>query len=344
MDEPKKTPRIKDVAQLAGFSTATVSRALSNPETVAEGTRKIILDAARQTGYRINIAARNLRKQRTGAIVVLVPNLGNIFFSKILAGIEAVMSANGLNVLVVDTLPGGMRSDRVLDYLHNSRSDGIISLDGNLSEEFLLSYGRAEQSNPPLIFACEWPGTDAFPCVRVDNRKGAAMAIAHLAELGHTSIGIINGPSDNVLTHERNRGALAEIRRRSLQNVPEWNLPGDFSMESGVRAASQWLHLKTKPTALFCASDETAFGFMSELHRNRIQVPGDVSVVGFDDIEIARHYIPPLTTIRQPRMELGAKAATMLVERIGAQKSAAHAEPVVLPVELTVRGSTRNVT
>lgn len=341
MHEEKKTPKIKDVARIAGFSTATVSRALSNPDAVAEDTRKVILDAARQTGYRINIAARNLRKQRTGSIVVLVPNLGNIFFSKILAGIEAVMTSNGLSVLVVDTQPGGSRSDVVLDYLHNSRSDGIISLDGNLSDQFLQLYQQNDDNNPPLTFACEWPHSDVYPSVRVDNQKGARLAIEHLANLGHESIGLVNGPENNVLTHERRKGALAEITHRCLKTHPEWTLEGDFSMNSGVQAAQSWLNLKTKPTAMFCASDETAFGFISELHRNGIDVPEEVSVVGFDDIEIASRYIPALTTIRQPRMELGSKAAQMLLHRIESKKSFSQEQSIVLPVQLTQRGSTR---
>jgi DNA-binding LacI/PurR family transcriptional regulator len=133
----KRAPRITDVAKLAGVSTATVSRALSKPDTVAESTRNAVLAAARESGYRVNLSARNLRRQRTGAIVVMVPDLGNPFFSRILSGIEEGLSKADLNMLVVDTRQAHLKPQLVLNYLHATRADGIIALDGSLPDSVL---------------------------------------------------------------------------------------------------------------------------------------------------------------------------------------------------------------
>jgi len=336
-----KAPRITDVARLAGVSTATVSRALSKPETVAESTRNAVLVAAEKTGYRVNLSARHLRRQRTGAIVLMVPNLGNPFFSEILAGIETALSEVDINMLVVDTRQAHTKPQLVLEYLHATRADGIIALDGSLPDE-ILSVASSGTGAPPIIFACEWTPEGEFSSVRANNTCGASLAIAHLAELKHRRIGILTGPGDNVLTHTRSAGARREMAGRGLELDPSHVFSGDFSLESGARAAQAWLDLAHRPSALFCQSDQMAFGFISELARNGVSVPDDVSVVGFDDIDIARRFIPALTTVRQPRKKLGLYAAQMLIDHVGTNASPAI-ETTILEVELIVRGSTRAV-
>ncbi|MBC7280999.1 LacI family DNA-binding transcriptional regulator [Hoeflea sp.] len=337
----QKSPRITDVAKLAGVSTATVSRALSKPETVAESTRIAVLAAAEQTGYRVNLSARNLRRQRTGAIVVLVPNLGNPFFSEILAGIETALSHADFNMLVVDTRQAYMKPQLVSEYLHATRADGIIALDGSLPDS-VLTAASSGAGAPPVIFACEWTPHDRFPSVRVNNARGAELAISHLAGLGHRRIGMIAGPEDNVLTGARTRGATDGLAGLGLELDPAHLFAGDFSLEAGARAGLAWLALKDRPSAVFCQSDQMAFGFISELARHGVSVPGDVSVVGFDDINIARRFIPALTTLRQPRTRIGGAAAELLISHIQASSILA-VETKVLEVELMVRDSTRAI-
>lgn len=335
---PVSPPKIKDVARIAGVSTATVSRTLSKPETVAETTRKAVLAAAEQTGYRVNLAARNLRSQRTGAVVVLVPNLGNPFFSQILAGIEQILAQNQLSVVMVDTQQPSLRPEHLFDYLHHSRADGIICLDGTLPIEAPASgpLGRLR----PLVFACEWQDADTHPSVRVDNAQGAKLAVDHLVALGHSDIGYIDGPPDNVLSIARRSGTAKTLQVHKLELSSQWVFDGDFSLDSGIRAARSWLALTHRPTALICANDETAIGLISELHRNGIDVPGRVSVVGFDDIDIARCFIPALTTIRQPRQALGGAAAQRLVDAMEHPVKQRDGAIEILPVELIQRQST----
>ncbi|WP_412050677.1 LacI family DNA-binding transcriptional regulator [Hoeflea sp. Naph1] len=336
-----KAPRITDVARLAGVSTATVSRALSKPETVAESTRNAVLAAAEESGYRVNLSARNLRRQRTGTIVVLVPNLGNPFFSEILAGIELALAKAGFNMLVVDTRQVRTKPQLVSEYLHATRADGIIALDGSLPDE-VLSAALSGIGAPPIIFACEWTASDRFPSVRADNVHGARLAIAHLLDLGHSRIGMVLGPADNVLTVARSEGADQELRARGLGFSAAHLFAGDFSIEAGARAATIWLGLPDRPSAVFCQSDQMAFGFISELAHNGVSTPADVSVVGFDDIDIACRFIPALTTVRQPRTALGVSAAEMLIRHVQASSTPAMAlEKTVIDVELIARDSTR---
>lgn len=335
----KRAPRITDVARLAGVSTATVSRALSKPDTVAESTRNAVLEAARESGYRVNLSARNLRRQRTGAVVVLVPDLGNPFFSRILSGIEEGLSKADLNMLVVDTRQAHLKPQLVLSHLHATRADGIIALDGSLPDA-VLSATLSGPDAPPIIFACEWSPADRFPSVRVNNGNGAQLAISHLADLGHRSIGMICGPKGNVLTSARSEGAATELAARGLAFDPAHVFDGNFSIEAGAEAAAAWLDLPDRPSAMFCQSDQMAFGFISQLARHGISTPEDVSVVGFDDIDIARRFIPALTTIRQPRTALGLAAAEILIQHIEAPDDRSS-EPTILDAELIQRDSTR---
>ena len=289
-------PRIRDVAEAAGVSTATVSRALSTPDLVSEDTRAIVLKAVAATGYRVNHAARNLRRQQTGGIVVLVPNLANPFFSAILSGITSAMAPSGYNVLIADTRQG----EHIRDYLHNNRADGLIVLDANLPED-VLSAGAPERHHPPIVFACEWLENDTRPKVVIDNVYGAGLAIDHLVELGHQRIGHVMGPPDNVLTITRAEGTRRALAKHGLTLRPDWFLEGDFSLASGAEAARRWLCMDDRPTAMFCSSDAMACGFIGELHHRGVRVPDDVSVVGFDNIDISAHFVPALTTIAQPR-------------------------------------------
>ena len=323
-------PKISDVARIAGVSTATVSRAISRPDRVSVETRAAVQAAIDSTGYRLNHAARNLRRRRTGGIVALVPNLANPFFSQILSGIASVLGPAGYNLLVADTETAG--ADSLLDYAEPSRADGLIVLDGRLSADALR--GRV-----PLVEACEWVPGLAAPRIRIDNLAAAELAIGHLHDLGHRRIGHVTGPRGNVLTESRLTGTRAALAARHLALTDDAIYSGDFSIESGQAVADTWLGqpATSRPTALFFASDAMACGFIGEVQHRGLPVPRDVSVVGFDDIELVAHISPPLTTIRQPRTDIGRRAAERLLAKIVGDPVD---EDTILPVELVVRAST----
>lgn len=340
----QKAARIQDVAKAAGVSTATVSRALSKPDLLSEATREAVFTAIRETGYRVNQSARNLRRQRAGAVLVLVPNLGNPFFSQILSGLSEVFADSEYSVLIQDTnhLPSDHRG--LVDYFLDSRIDGMISLDGSLSHEALDLMAQSGVADR-ILCACEWVAGVSLPSVRSDNYKGAQLAIRHLHDLGHRRIAHVTGPAENVLTNVRRDAVLAARAELGLPSRPEWIMRGDFSLEAGRAAAANiiGMAMEDRPSAVFCASDEMAFGLISGLHGAGLSVPGDISVVGFDDIDLAEYYIPGLTTIRQDRLAIGRRAAERLLNRLDGGPLRGSDGIDLIDVALVVRGSTRAV-
>ncbi len=328
----RKPTTIQDVARIAGVSTATVSRTLSTPGIVAETTRSIVMDAVRATGFRRNSLAANLRRQRTGSVIALVPNLANPFFSQILAGIASVLAASGYGLLVADTRTGPDADSGLSHYLGSSTVDGLILLDGALS-----SFALELPHRRPIVAACEW-FEGPIPSVRIENGRGAEMAVRHLAALGHRRIGHVTGPPGNVLTSARLEGFRSALSEVGLEQRPEWVFQGDFTLRSGEAAARSWLGLPDRPSGIFCASDEMALGFMGAVQHAGLSVPGDLSLVGFDNIEATPHLTPALTTIHQPRMLIGERAATLLLGMINRREIVGPSE--IIPVELIVRSST----
>lgn len=334
----QKTSTLQDVARVAGVSTATVSRTLSNPDMVNESTRERVAEAVKVSGYRINRAARNLRTQRAHSVLVLLPDLANPFFSTILEGISVNLSRMGYSMLIASTKQVQQTGERLIDYLDDARADGMIILDGGLDPAVVASLRNAPQSKP-VLFGCEWVEDNHFPSVRCENRRGTGTAIRYLHSIGHRKIAHVTGPDDNVLALARRVAFEEEMAKLGLTLKPEWVIPGDFSLGAGCLAAKAWMALDERPTAVFCASDMMAFGFISELSRHDIKVPQDVSVMGFDDIDLAEQFIPPLTTVRQDRLLIGETAATMLLERLCTQGDIGE-HTAVLPVSLITREST----
>ncbi len=334
----KITPKIIDVAREAGVSTATVSRTLSQPERVNVETRQRVLAAVEKTGYRINQAARSLRQQLGSAVLVLVPNLGNPFFSQILSGIEETFYGTEYNVLIADSLGRNDAKDLLAEYLLSTHADGIIILDGQVSAR-AREWIQQNAAKRNVVFACEWVEDFDLPVIRSNNRQGAAAAIRHLHSLGHRKIAHVTGPKDNVLTLARREGVLQERERLDLPMREEWVIRGDFSLESGYQAAEQIIAMNERPTSVFCASDQMAFGLISGLHAAGIRVPEDISVLGFDDVELAAFYVPRLTTIRQNRRALGTKAAQRVLASMREEIKAGACQDYVVEVELVVRDS-----
>jgi LacI family transcriptional regulator, repressor for deo operon, udp, cdd, tsx, nupC, and nupG len=327
-----KVATIQDVARAAGVSTATVSRTLSKPSVVAEATREAVRRAVEETGYSVNVTAANLRLQRTGTVIVLLPNIANPFFSQLLAGMSSVLSEAQYGLLVADTQSGPDPDAWLADFLRFRRADGVILLDGTLSADALDIPGR-----PPLVMACEWMDRD-IPSVRIDNDRGARLAVEHLIGLGHRSIGHVTGPVGNVLTVARLSGFRAAMAAHGVPIRQDWVIEGDFSMDSGAAAGRAWLAMQDRPTALFLASDEMAVGFLGAVQAAGVWVPEEVSVVGFDNIDMAQHLTPALTTIRQPRTDIGVRAARMLLGMMDSGIVTGPSE--VVEVEFILRAST----
>ena len=329
---------IVEVAELAGVSVATVSRALQRPEKVAEATRKRVLQAVEKTGYVTNVMASNFRRRRSDTIVVLVPDIANPFYSTVIQEIELVASKQGYRILLGETRQDEATEHSYGDLAVQKMADGIISLGMHIPFKCSPNRKTIDTKWPPLVMACEYQGSIPVPTIAIDNRRAAFDATNHLIGLGHQDIAYMSGPLDFSLCRDREEGFREAMSKAGLKVGPGRVVNGDFSLESGKIVATELLTSTSRPSALFCTSDEQAMGAMAAARELGMDIPGDVSIAGFDDIPFADYTHPPLTTVRQPMAELGRKAMETLLAIL--QGRPVPAERTLLSHQLIVRAST----
>jgi len=310
---------IRDVAAKAGVSTATVSRALASPEQVSPEARARVMAAIKTTGYTPNAMARSLRARSTKIVLVLLPGMSNTFFTPILNAIEDTLWSAGYGMIMGDT--GHSVSDFVREkehhYLRLIRSgqvDGVILFTGRLphDEASALSPGQI-----PMALVCnEIPGEKRISVFDVANRATARTAVDYLIAHGHRRIAHISGPSKNVEAIARGKGYRDALCAAAIP-LDETLIWGDnFRFHAGVTAGNRFLELGRPVSAVFAAADDAAIGFIKTVQQAGVRVPEDISIIGFDDIDLAEMIEPPLTTMRQPREELGRAAARDLLKRM----------------------------
>ncbi|TQM12150.1 LacI family transcriptional regulator [Pseudoxanthomonas sp. 3HH-4] len=327
---------IYDIAKHVGVSAGTVSRALSRPEKVLPATRERIEQAAAALGYVPNTIARTLKTQRSGKILVTVPDIANPFFAQILQGAEETAQAADYAVLLGDTQHQPDREERYAQMLRRNEADGLIVLGHRLpptAREIVKQLGP----HAPVVNGCEFDPALGIPSVHIDNAAAARAAMEHLYGLGHERIAVVGGPPDNPLHQQRLEGVktAARARGRLRQLVLA---PGDFSVESGYAAARRLLGQGAgTPTAAFCFSDQMALGVLAACRDLGLSVPQDFSIVGFDDLVSSRYLNPPLTTISQPMREIGIRAVKLLLAIIDGV-DVQHRQ--TLDFALMLRGST----
>jgi LacI family repressor for deo operon, udp, cdd, tsx, nupC, and nupG len=338
IESSRKQPTIQDVARHAKVSAATVSRVLSSPERVSEATRERVNTAVVETGYTLNQAARSLRLQKAKTILTAMPGIGNPFYSTILDAVVTVATSRGYGVLVTGRL-GDDPAKWLSDYFLSNRADGLLLFDGFLDTRKLHAIG--EGSALPLVAAYDELPDPQINSVITDNLQAAERAVQHLYDLGHRRIGHISGPSRNTFPNERLVGFRKAMFEHHLEVREDWIRPGDYTMESGKRAAEHFAGLAQRPTAIFAGNDEMAIGLIATLRRHGIDCPRDMSVMGFDDISVSQNYAPALTTMRQPREQIGRIATETLVNILeGNRSNSTGPVRVVLQSELIVREST----
>ena len=327
-------PTIIEVAAMAGVSTATVSRVLSRPEQVSEVTRLHVLEIVRQSGYAPNVAARSLRTLRAAKILLTVPNISNPFFASVIRGAEEAARDAGYSVVVGDTRHDPVVEDQYADMLSRREVDGLIFLGHRLPDSLGPLLAR-KGAAAPIVNGCEYSPGLGVPSVHIDNAAAGAAAIDHLVALGHRAIGIITGPEISPISRDRLAGVRQAIDRYGLATGLRVRV-GDYSAGSGFALAGQLL--AEEVTALFCFSDEMALGALSAIDDAGLACPDDVSVMGFDDLPLARYFRPALTTIAQPKGLIGRRTVELLVDILRGVDC--PAEQVTLDHDLIVRSST----
>ena len=325
---------MRDVAETAGVALTTVSRAFSDPAKLSPNTLRRIASASADLDYTINLNARALRAKTSGVVLVLLPDIGNPFFSLVLKGIEEAARESGRVLLIGDTGPDGALSENYAGQVEARTVDGMILLDGRLPYR-PGSRGRIRIMQSPLVALSERVAAAGIPYVGIDNVAAAREVAAFLADLGHTAVAHIAGPSGSSLTEERARGFAQGARDRGLSLLG--SVEGDFSVSSGREAAAAMLRWHKRPTAIFASNDEMAMGAIHAVKAAGLTVPGDLSVVGFDDIGFSEIHAPPLTTVCQPRRAMGRAALELVVARIEGRPLPERT--VTLHHELVVRAS-----
>ena len=329
---------IKDVAKLAGVSTATVSRTLASPDKVSEATRNKVQQAIDKSGYVANTLARNFRRRKTNMVLVLVPDITNTFFAGVIQGIEWVAQRHNYRVLLGDTQYNPEGEKAYAELVAQKQADGIITLGENIPFTYRKGRKTIDPSWPPLAMACEYHTDIPLPTVCIDNEAAAFEAVNHLIEAGHTQIAYINGPADSPICKDRLKGYRKAMNSIGITATKPWIVEGNYSAESGRQSMAALLAANERPTAVFAANDEMAIGAMAEIKAQGFSIPDDISIVGFDDINFAAYCDPPLTTIRQPRHDIGKKVMLSMLSLLN-DKSVPE-QHVVLPHELVCRGST----
>ncbi|MGM0877304.1 MAG: LacI family DNA-binding transcriptional regulator [Bacillota bacterium] len=327
--------KMSDVAKLANVSPATVSRVLSHPDLVSKETRQKVLDVINQVNYKPHIVARQFRTKETKIILVVVPDITSAFFSKVLRGIEHVAVTNGYQVILGDTENDIEREKKYINLLLQKQADGMVLLTARLDKTKL-----EEISNHfPMILACEYMDGLNVPSVSIDNISSARKATEHLIRLGHTKIAHITGTINVILSRDRLRGYQQAMMSHDLDIVSAYIQEGDFSFEfeSGYNQMLKLLALETPPTAVFAFNDEMAMGAIKAAKDSGLNVPDDLAVVGFDNIKMSSVHEPKLTTINQPKYEIGKKAMELLLKIINGETM--HKKKIVLKDELIIRES-----
>jgi len=333
-DQPRKSATIEDVAKLAGVSIATVSRTIRMPEKVAESTRKKVTAAVARTGYTANAMAQNLRMQRSRMVLVLTQSIADPNFPGILTGLEKVANARGYGVLIGNTEGSVSLEENHMRFLSSGMVDGLILLTGHLP---VAGWPQSPVSAFPTMVAATRPiNRPEVSYVGVDDVAASKMATEYLVSLGHKDIVYVSSGSSDIVSDLRYEGYKKGLAEAAVPLV-DWRFDGDGSSEGG-RAVVERLFIKdTLPTAFFCYNDDTAIGVISALQIRGYNVPEDFSVIGFDDIPFSNNITPALTTIRQPRNQIGELAMNQLLDKLTGKEQTAGID--LLHGDLVVRES-----
>ena len=329
---------IEHVAQLAKVSKATVSRVINNSPKVTPKTRDRVMKAIKETGYYPNATARRLTTNKAETIGLIIPSpqdktFGNPFYTEILRGFTHQAKIEGYDLLL-------FINEHQFNYsqlFHDRRVDGLLLVGVNRSDNGII---QLSENNFPYILTGKIDYKEAN-YIDADNRGGAYQAVSYLVDLGHKRIGYLGGSFDFVFNQERFEGYLQVLKEHNLEYGKELTMESINTEESGYDATRKLLESSLFPTAIFVANDLDAIGVMKAIKERSLRIPEDISLIGFDDIQLASYTEPTLTTVRQPIYKMGITAIRLLIQLI--EKKDKGPLKVELPTQLIIRESSGRV-
>lgn len=332
---------IKDIAKVAGVSHTTVSRALRGHPAISEETVGRVQQIANDLGYVPNKAARGLKTNRSGILGVIVRRIVDPFFGEVLDGIEEVLSEKGFSLFLAASQRDPEREEAIVRLMSERRVDGVIICSTQVGEKHRQ---QLERFGVPTVLINNQAADDITHSVYHDDAEGSSRLARYLIELGHTRIGYLGNARAGRTTEERKQGYLNELKRHGLPAPPQYMVDGPNGLVEGGRIGTlKFLEQSSPPTGLICYNDVMAIGAMRTLSEAGWRVPDDISVTGFDNIDLAAYVTPPLTTFDQPKYALGYQAALMMLRLLDKQedeRSGLSSDVITLHGELVLRQST----
>ena len=325
---------ISEVAKKAGVSPTTVSHVINRTRFVSDEKRERVERAIEEMDYRPNALARSLRNGYTHTLGLILPDSANPFFAEVGHSIEIAAFQAGYSVILCNTENDFAKENLYIDVLTKKQVDGMIFVMMGERNDSLKKL--VEMEVPTVVMDRDLPGLE-MDVVLADNHQGGVLAVDHLISMGHKRIGCIAGPSSINPSSRRLAGYKQALQAANLVAEPELIMNGDFHPESGWKLGHAMLSQRNAPTAIFACNDLMAIGVMRAATELGLRIPDDLALVGYDDIELASYTSPSLTTIKQPKAEMGLASLTFLLRRIKDKQSSP--QYALLPVSLVIRGS-----
>lgn len=332
-------PTIKDIAKKIGVSVATVSRVINNRSGYSPETEKKVLKVIDKLGYCPNALARGLVGKKIKTIGVLMPSVSSMVASKILNGIEDAAHNKNYSVIICNTDNSGKRTINYLRVLREKQIDGIIVVSEILTDEYINVIKKMEVQ---IVLVSTITKGNNFTFIKVDDAKAAYQTTEYLINKGHKNIAMISGTKDDVVAGiPRVKGYLKALEDYGLPKKKENIVYGDFSFDSGKICMEKLLKQSPKISAVFAASDEMAIGALSAAYRHRINVPEQLSVIGYDNTKLAQMTVPPLTVLSQPFYQMGYEGLSMLISKIKGENVESKILPHIIIERQTVKDINR---
>lgn len=326
---------IYEVSKLAGVSLATVSRVINNTVPVREATKVKVEAAMRELGYRPNSVAQSLASNRSNSIGILVEELGGPFYGELLSRIENEFRALGKHVIVAAGHSDAALERDSIEFLQSRSCDGLILHVESVDDDYLINLA---EKGVPFVLINRLVEPIADRCIILDNERGGYLATEYLLKRGHRNIAYISGPMWKHDSQERYRGHQQALKDFSIDEDKELFFEGDFQETGGVNGLTHFLENKKTFSALVCANDEMASGAMTIAHEKGLNIPEQLAIIGFDNINFSHYTYPKLTTIDYPVAEMGQMAARWILKKVY-QQPIEELKAVFVP-ELIVRDST----